>query len=502
MTQITGFKPVVSSVAISLVVSSLNVAMAANILSFFPVHPESHRIVKSALMTELASRGHNVTIVSPYEENNALPNYEEIIIKEVLQLSEVFGKNVFKTGKDSGTSKDVALFIWKQGIAICELILRHPQIQQLIHSRDRHFDLIILEAYFGDCFIPFSKKFNAPVIKVSLFSGTPWMYDWIGNPTELSYVPDPYLDYTHKMTFSQRFWNVVTAYFYRIVRTYDHMPTMDSLVRKYYNFSEELPPLWEVELEVTSLSFFNTHFCISYPRPLLPNAINIGGMHLKPPKKLPQDIQTYLDEAKHGVVYFSMGSVLSSAYFPEPIKKAFLEAFSKLKENVLWKFEAESLPGKPENVKIGKWLPQSDILAHPNIKLFITHGGLLSIIEAIDRGVPVIGIPIFGDQKLNIVKTERAGLGIHMDFNNISEESVTWALREVLHNPKYKEQAQKLSKLFRDQPLTPMQQAVFWTEYIIRHKGAPHMRSAALDLTWYQYFLLDVRLLRVFQTKL
>jgi glucuronosyltransferase len=33
---------------------------------------------------------------------------------------------------------------------------------------------------------------------------------------------------------------------------------------------------------------------------------------------------------------------------------------------------------------------------------------------------------------------------------------------------------------------------VFWTEYVIRHKGAPHMRSAVLDLTWYQYFLLDV----------
>jgi glucuronosyltransferase len=33
---------------------------------------------------------------------------------------------------------------------------------------------------------------------------------------------------------------------------------------------------------------------------------------------------------------------------------------------------------------------------------------------------------------------------------------------------------------------------VFWTEYVIRHKGAHHMRSAALDLTWYQYFLLDV----------
>jgi glucuronosyltransferase len=57
---------------------------------------------------------------------------------------------------------------------------------------------------------------------------------------------------------------------------------------------------------------------------------------------------------------------------------------------------------------------------------------------------------------------------------------------------RYRENAQRLSRIYRDQPLTPLEQAVFWTEYVIRHKGAPHMRSAALDLSWYQYFLLDV----------
>jgi glucuronosyltransferase len=57
---------------------------------------------------------------------------------------------------------------------------------------------------------------------------------------------------------------------------------------------------------------------------------------------------------------------------------------------------------------------------------------------------------------------------------------------------RYRENVKLLSGIFRDQPLTPLDQAVFWTEYVIRHKGAPHMRSAALDLTWYQYFLLDV----------
>lgn len=40
--------------------------------------------------------------------------------------------------------------------------------------------------------------------------------------------------------------------------------------------------------------------------------------------------------------------------------------------------------------------------------------------------------------------------------------------------------------------MSPAESVVYWTEYVIRHKGAPHLRSHALDLTWYQYFLLDV----------
>jgi len=40
--------------------------------------------------------------------------------------------------------------------------------------------------------------------------------------------------------------------------------------------------------------------------------------------------------------------------------------------------------------------------------------------------------------------------------------------------------------------MSPLNTAIFWTEYVIRHGGAPHMRSAALDLAWYQYLLIDV----------
>jgi len=42
--------------------------------------------------------------------------------------------------------------------------------------------------------------------------------------------------------------------------------------------------------------------------------------------------------------------------------------------------------------------------------------------------------------------------------------------------------------------MSPLETAVYWTEYVIRHKGAPHLRSAAVGMLWYQYYLIDVLL--------
>jgi hypothetical protein len=75
-----------------------------------------------------------------------------------------------------------------------------------------------------------------------------------------------------------------------------------------------------------------------------------------------QDIKKYIEEAAEGVIFFSMGSNLKSSQLPDKKLRAILEAFSKLKQRVLWKWEEETLPGKPSNVKVSKWLPQSDIL--------------------------------------------------------------------------------------------------------------------------------------------
>jgi glucuronosyltransferase len=84
-----------------------------------------------------------------------------------------------------------------------------------------------------------------------------------------------------------------------------------------------------------------------------------------------------------------------------------------------------------ENANLAFWSP-----AHPNIRLFITHGGLLSAQETIYHGVPVVGIPILGDQKLNMVKAVSTGYGIRLEYADVTAESLGSAIKEVLDNPR------------------------------------------------------------------
>lgn len=57
---------------------------------------------------------------------------------------------------------------------------------------------------------------------------------------------------------------------------------------------------------------------------------------------------------------------------------------------------------------------------------------------------------------------------------------------------RYKDSVVKLSALHRDRPVDPLDLSVYWTEFVMRHKGAAHLRPAAHDLNWLQYHSLDV----------
>ena len=75
--------------------------------------------------------------------------------------------------------------------------------------------------------------------------------------------------------------------------------------------------------------------------------------------------------------------------------------------------------------------------AHPNLKLFITHGGFVSSIESAYHGVPLLTIPIYGDQMQNAHFSVKNGYGRFLTYSEISEQNLLENINAILDNPKY-----------------------------------------------------------------
>ncbi|KAK9880144.1 hypothetical protein WA026_008659 [Henosepilachna vigintioctopunctata] len=120
------------------------------------------------------------------------------------------------------------------------------------------------------------------------------------------------------------------------------------------------------------------------------------------------------------------------------------------------------------------------ISGHPNVKLFITQGGLQSMEEAIDSAVPMLGIPFYGDQFNNVNKMVDKEFGLKLDVETMESHILKDSILEVLNNPKYKKNIDRLSIISKDQPMRPLDKAVWWAEYVLRHKTTEHLRSPTL----------------------
>ena len=307
-----------------------------------------------------------------------------------------------------------------------------PNVQELLAAKDEQFDLIILEIFMDDALLGFAHHFNAPVIGLSTFGACKWNTDLIGTPSPPSFVPNPFLSLTDRMTFFERLRNTLMYTTEIIAVNYLNLPSQEEFYAKA--FKDPKPTLDYLRRNAVSLVLLNNHFSLSTPRPYLPNMIEVGGMHINRVKKeLPEDIKAILDKSKNGTIFFSLGSNIKSKMMPVEKREMFVKVFRELDLTVLWKWEDDDLPGKPENVYIKSWWPQDDILDHPTVRLFITHGGLLSTSEAIYHGKPVLGIPIFGDQDLNMAKAVRGGYGLKVGYTELSYDKLKAAVHALLN---------------------------------------------------------------------
>uniref|UniRef100_UPI0037E80B80 UDP-glucuronosyltransferase 3A1-like n=1 Tax=Semicossyphus pulcher TaxID=241346 RepID=UPI0037E80B80 len=243
---------------------------------------------------------------------------------------------------------------------------------------------------------------------------------------------------------------------------------------------------------------FNTDFSLEFPQPLMPYTVLVGGLLNKPAKPPEQDLALWISSfGESGFIVVTLGSMVSSVSV-DPLLEELVAGFSRISQGVLWRYDSKRWPSqlaRPPNLRLVDWLPLNDLLGHKKALLFITHGGQNSLLQAVYHAVPVLAIPLFGDQFDNVVRALTKGLGLAINPTNVTRELLSSTIQTVIQDKRFKSSALSLSRIHKSHPVPPAIRLVQWVEHILHAGGGTHLRPASLAQPWYQRYLLDVVLL-------
>ncbi|XP_045389038.1 UDP-glucuronosyltransferase 2A1 isoform X4 [Lemur catta] len=440
---------------LSLQMSLLETILGGNIL-IWPMEG-SHWLNVKIIIDELIKKEHNVTVLVASGALFITPTSKPSLTFEIYKVP--FGKeriegvikNFVLTWLENRPSPST---IWRfyQEMAkvikdfhmvsgeICDGVLKNQKLMEKLKSSK--FEVLVSDPVFP-CGDIVALKLGIPFIYSLRFSPASTVEKHCGKvPYPPSYVPAVLSELTDQMSFTDRIRNFVSYHLQ------DYMfETLWKQWDSYYSKALGRPTTLCETMGKAEIWLIRTYWDFEFPRPYLPNFEFVGGLHCKPAKPLPK---------------------------------------------VLWRYGGKKPATLGNNTQLYDWIPQNDLLGHPKTKAFITHGGTNGIYEAIYHGIPMVGVPMFADQPDNIAHMKAKGAAVEVNLNTMRSADLLNALRAVINEPSYKENAMRLSRIHHDQPVKPLDRAVFWIEFVMRHKGAKHLRPAAHNLTWFQYHSLDV----------
>ncbi|XP_039303799.1 UDP-glucosyltransferase 2 isoform X1 [Solenopsis invicta] len=469
--------------------SYLSFCNGYRLLALFPLQVKSHFVMFEPLMKGLVRKGHQIDVVTSFPLKKPYPNYTDIVtvpitLKLVNNMSYEMMNNLISENQTHvvGTIG---------GNDLCKL-LADSKIKELAQPKNPPYDAVLMEVFGAQCLGIIAYLLKVPLIGVSTTSLYPWLHQMVGQPENLAFVPNNMLTFTAPMNFWQRLYNVLRTLYDKWLFHYMTTREQTRLIRE--NFGPDMPGVRELERKV-SLILINSHITLNGIHPTTPAVVDVGGLHVYTESEtLQPELKKWMDDSKDGFIYFTFGSMVMIETFPREFLKILYASLGKIAPvRILMKIPApEKLPpGLPENIHVSPWMPQLKILKHPNIRAFITHGGLMGTQEAVSCGVPMIGLPLFADQFTNINAYVARNIAIRLDVKTLTEKSMDAALNAILQDPLYRESARNLSQRFLDRPLDAIDTANYWIEYVIRY-GENSLRSPAVDMTWWQLSLVDV----------
>uniref|UniRef100_A0A8C9QVF1 UDP-glucuronosyltransferase n=1 Tax=Scleropages formosus TaxID=113540 RepID=A0A8C9QVF1_SCLFO len=386
----------------------------------------SHWNTMKVLILELAAKGHQVTVLRFSNYLNIddesldfrvitvqLPDSQARTKEERTQvaLSWIF-YNAFSK-ESCCTSAFWQLFVSTKRIsedyklAIETMFENAAFMRQL---RESGFNIVLADPFFPGG-VMLAHYLNLPSVLFGRWMPTEDIHFRIA-PSPLAYVPVLNSRLTDRMSFFQRLKNVLMYGCGNVLYHFFIYSTYDELCSRYLTPGISIYTLY-TQADIYLMKF---DFALDFLKPGMPNIIYIGGFHTKPAKSLPVELKAFMDSAEDGVVILSLGSIVNT--LPEVVATEIAAGLALLPQRVVWRYTGPPIPTLGNNTKLLKWLPQNDLLSHPNTKAFITHGGENGIYEAIYHGVPVVGFPLFGDNYENLLRLSVKGVAVLLENLN------------------------------------------------------------------------------------
>ncbi|XP_075058911.1 UDP-glucuronosyltransferase 2A2-like isoform X1 [Mixophyes fleayi] len=461
----------------------------------------SHWLNTQIIIEELINRNHNVTVlistgaayINPnnkfYSENYEIYKvpYEKKDVSSIIDgfvnlwMYENPNMNFFQFYQRLNQLVTHVNVMIKEN---CNSVLKSPDLMAKLKSNQYN---VLLSDPVTMCGELIAVTLDIPFIYTLRFTPASAAERHCGQlPSVHSFTPAFLSELTDKMSFSERLKNIVSY----LVQDFIFFSLWGEWDSYYSDILGRPTSLCEI-MGKAELWLIRTYWDFEYPRPTIPNFQYVGGLHCKPAKPLPEEMENIVQSSgDHGIVVFSLGSMVKN--LTDERSNVIAAALSQLPQKVIWRYSGKKPDTLGENTVLYDWIPQNDLLGHPKTKAFITHGGTNGIYEAIYHGIPMVGMPLFADQPDNIIHMKTKGMAVMLDINKMQTQDLVDAVNTVINNPTYKENAMRISSIHHDQPIKPLDRAVFWIEFVMRHKGAKHLRPASHDLTWYQYHCLDV----------
>ncbi|XP_042534163.1 UDP-glucuronosyltransferase 2A3-like [Dipodomys spectabilis] len=461
----------------------------------------SHWLNLKTILDELTAKGHEVTvlisstnILVDYRKPSALnfeviqvPYDRESAMKEMEDFVDLLvnDKPTMPFWQAASTFQKLFLNNTRTFEMLCKSAVYNQSL--MMKLQETKYDVMVIDPVIP-CGELVAELLEIPFVLTFSVSIGSTIERYCGQlPAPPSYVPVAFGGLTDRMTFVERVKNMMLKFFFDF-----WLPQYDfHFWNQFYSEVLGRPTTLCETVGKAEMWLIRTYWDFDSPHPYLPNFEFVGGLHCKPAKPLPKEMEEFVQSSgENGVVVFSLGSMVKN--LTEKKASAIASALAQVPQKVLWRYQGKTPATLGSNTRLFDWLPQNDLLGHPKTKAFITHGGANGIYEAIYHGIPMVGVPMFADQPDNIAHMKAKGAAVEVNMNTMTSADLLRALRTVIDDPSYKENVMRLSRIHHDQPVKPLDRAVFWIEFVMRHKGAKHLRVAAHDLTWIQYHSLDV----------